>query len=121
GVITGVGSGVTTGVGSGVTTGVGSGVTTGVGSGVTTGVGVGFASVQLSELVLLEEIAVVPSSLTANTTRMPPWLVVNAWVTEIDQLIVEPLVLFAPVNVIVASFFVTFPAGEALDPLFGTM
>ena len=36
------------------------------------GVGVGLASVQFSEFVLLDEMAVVPSALTANTTRMPP-------------------------------------------------
>ena len=72
---------------------------TGVGSGVTTGVGVGLASVQFSEFVLLDEMAVVPSSLTAKTTRMPPWVVVKAWVTGTDQLIVEPLLLFAPVSV----------------------
>ena len=36
-------------------------------------VAVATASVQLSELDLLEEITVVPSELTANTIRIPPW------------------------------------------------
>ena len=46
---------------------------------------------------------------------------VKALVTATDQLITEPLVLFAPVSVIVVSFLVTLPAGEASEPLFGTM
>jgi hypothetical protein len=77
--------------------------------------------VQFSEFVLLDEIAVTPSSLTAKTTRIPPELSVNALVTLIDQLMTVPLVLSAPVRVIVASFLETFGTGEASDPLFGTM
>jgi hypothetical protein len=54
--------------------------------------GVDGDSVQLSEFVLLDEIDVVLSALTAKTTRTPPELTVNGEVTVIDQLITLPLV-----------------------------
>ncbi len=76
---------------------------------------------QLSEFVLLDEIAVVSSLLTANTTRIPPEVVVNAWVTLIVHGITVPDVRLLLSNVIVASFLVTFPAGLASEPVFGTM
>jgi hypothetical protein len=77
-------------------------------------------SAQFSEFVLLELIAVVPSSLTAKTPRMPPWVAVNGDETVMDHGTIDPDELLAPVKVIVDSFFVTFPAGSALDPLLGT-
>ena len=46
---------------------------------------------QFSELVLLDEIEVVLSALTANTTRTPPELTVNGDVTLIDQSMTSPL------------------------------
>jgi hypothetical protein len=76
-----VGTTVPVGTGVWVVTGVGVGVPTGVAVGVPTGVAVGVAvataSVQLGELDLLDEITVVPSELTANTIRIPPWATVN--------------------------------------------
>jgi hypothetical protein len=80
----------------------------------------GVDSVQLSENVLLDEIAVTPSALTAKTPRMPPELTVNGLVIVIDQWMIEPLVLLLEVSVMVVSFLATFASGVAFDPLFGT-
>jgi hypothetical protein len=119
GVGVGSGVGVGVGVGTGVGVGVGSGVGVGVGSGV--GVGVGVASVQFSEYVLLDEIEVLLSLLTAKTTRMPPELTVNGLVTLMDHGTTVPVARLLPSKVIVASFLVTLEAGFAFDPLLGTM
>src|SRR4051795_2165077 len=73
----GVGVAFSVGVGVGFSVGVGVGLVVGVGVGFSVGVGVGVPSVQFSEFDLLEEITVVPSSLTAKTTRIPPEVAVN--------------------------------------------
>ena len=77
-------------------------------------------SVQFSEFVLLDEIAVCPSALTAKTPRIPPLVSVNGLMTDTVKCTTEPESLLALVSVTVVSFFVTFAAGLAFDPLFGT-
>jgi hypothetical protein len=75
-------------------------------------------SVQLSEKVLLDEIAVTLSAFTANTPRMPPVETVNGLVTLIVQLTFVPTA--KPPTASVASFFLTLSAGLAFEPPFGT-
>ena len=76
-------------------------------------------SVQFNELVLLDEIAVSLSALTAKTPRIPPAETVNGLVMLIAQDTTLPLALLAAVSVTVVSFFDTFPTGSAFEPLFG--
>jgi hypothetical protein len=74
-------------------------------------------SEQFSEYVLLDEMAV-PSSLTANTPRIPPCVSVNAFVTETVQSTWVPEA--RPPTSRVTSFFATLASGLASEPLFGT-